>query len=281
MMFKSDLLKDKVIVITGGGTGLGLAMSLEMTRLGAVMAIGSRNPEHLQRAKKVIAGVGQEPFVHPVDVRDPEQVETFIEAVYQRFGRIDGLINNAAGNFLCPSGELTPNGFRTIVDIVLNGTFYCSLYAGRKMFEQKSGVILNIVTTYIETGSPYVLPSACAKAGVAAMTRSLAVEWGPHGIRVNAIAPGPIPTKGAWSRLMLDPAFEETMLKGIPLRRVGKPEELANVAIFLMSELSSYINGEIVFMDGGMWLRSGAMFANLEGYEDIMRSMRPRKKSAS
>ena len=277
-MFKSDLLKDRVIIITGGGTGLGLAMSRAMTRLGAIMAIGSRNPEHLDQAKKTLAEEGREPFVHPVDVRVPEQVETFIESVYQHFGRIDGLINNAAGNFLCPSAELTPNGFRTIVDIVLNGSFYCSLYAGQKMLEQKSGVILNIVTTYIETGSPYVLPSACAKAGVAAMTRSLAVEWGPYGIRVNAIAPGPIPTKGAWSRLMLDPAFEKAMLKGIPLRRVGKPEELAHVAVFLMSDLASYINGEIVFMDGGMWLRSGAMFANLEGFEDIMRAMRPRKK---
>lgn len=278
-MFSNELLKGKVIIVTGGGTGLGLAMSEAITRLGGTVAIGSRNPEHLENARNTLKEYGAEPFIHAVDVRQPEQVEEFINNVYEAFGHIDGLVNNAAGNFLCPSAELTPNGFRTIVDIVLNGSFYCSLYAGRIMIKQKSGVILNILTNYIETGSPYVLPSACAKAGLAAMTRSLAVEWGPYGIRVNGIAPGPIPTKGAWSRLMLDPSFEKAMLKGIPLRRVGKPEELANVAVFLLSDLSSYINGEVVYMDGGMWLRSGAMFANLEGFEDIMRAMRPKKRS--
>ncbi len=277
-MFQKNLLQGKNVFITGGGTGLGLAMAKRITELGGQCIIVSRKEEHLNQAKNILTEIGNAPWTHTCDVRDEKMVQSVVDKALEDLGHIDVLINNAAGNFLCPSEELTPKGFKIIIDIVLNGSFNCTLSIGRHMIERKNGVILNILAPYIFTGSPYVLPSACAKAGVAAMTRTLAVEWGKYGVRVNGIAPGPFPTEGAWSRLIPEKGVEEKMIERIPLHRVGNPEELADLVVFLISDFSSYINGEIIFIDGGQWLRQGAMFADLEGYEEWMRRLRPRKK---
>ena len=199
------------------------------------------------------------------DVRDTEQVESMVEQTVSEFGTIDILLNNAAGNFISPTENLSSNAFRTIVDIVLNGTFHCTQAVGKVMRKNKSGVILNIVTTYAWTGSGYVVPSACAKAGVLAMTRSLAVEWAKYGIRTAAIAPGPFPTKGAWSRLAPPGlGIEKKMKERIPLKRVGEHIELANLATYLISDQAAYINGEVVTIDGGEWLKGAGEMNELE-----------------
>lgn len=256
-MFRSDLLKDQVIIVTGGGTGLGKSMALRFAELGAKLVITSRSRDHLDPTAKEIEAKGAEVLVYPCDVRMFDQVEAMVKATVARFGRVDTLINNAAGNFLCQSEKLTPNGFASIVGIVLQGSFNCTLAVGRQLIEQGGGgSILSIVTTYAWTGSAYVLPSATAKAGVLAMTRSLAVEWGRHKIRCNAIAPGPFPTEGAWQRLM-PPGMNEEFLKKIPAGRVGEHIELANLATYLLAKESGYITGECVVIDGGEWLMGG------------------------
>ena len=200
-MFDKGLLKGKNIIVTGGGTGLGKSMATRFAELGANLVITSRREDVINDAAKELRKLKGKVIAIPCDVRDPDQVESMVDQTVKDLGSIDILLNNAAGNFISPTEKLTPNAFKTVIDIVLNGTFHCTQAAGKVMRKNKSGIILNIVTTYAWTGSGYVVPSACAKAGVLAMTRSLAVEWAKYGIRTVAIAPGPFPTKGAWSRL--------------------------------------------------------------------------------
>ena len=262
-MFARDLLKDRVIVVTGGGTGLGAEMVRRFSELGAKIAVLGRRKEKLDAILSQIGGG----LALPCDVRDAKAVQEAADRVASEMGRVDGLVNNAAGNFLAAAEDISPNGFKTVVDIVLNGTFHCTAAFGRKMIEKKRGSIVNIVATYAWTGSAFVLPSACAKAGVLMLTRSLAVEWAAYGIRVNAIAPGPVPTEGAFSRLMPDPAFEEQSRNRVPLKRFGTPREIADAAVFLLSEGAGYITGDCLVVDGGAWLRNGAGFSYAMDYD--------------
>jgi len=259
-----DLLHGKTAWITGGGTGLGRGMALRFAGLGASVAISGRRPEPLDSVVKEIVDAGGRAAAAPCDVREPKQVDAALAAVREALGVPDILVNNAAGNFLCPSEELSPHAFATVVAIVLHGTFHCTRAAGKLWIEEKrGGTVLSIATTYASTGSGFVLPSACGKAGVVALTRSLAVEWARHGIRLNAIAPGPIPTEGAFSRLMPHPGMEKAMKKRIPAGRFGTQEELAELAAFLVSDASDWMRGEIVTFDGGEWLRGAGEFNDL------------------
>lgn len=252
-MFQSDLLRDKVILVTGGGTGLGRSMVKRFLELGAKVAIASRRLELLQQeAQTLMEETGGEVFATRVDIRDPEKVTQMIDTVETHYGHIDVLVNNAAGNFISPSERLSHRAVDAVLGIVLHGTFYCTLDLGKRWIaRQQKGNVLNIATTYALSGSGYVTPSAVAKAGVVAMTKSLAAEWGKHGIRLNAIAPGPFPTEGAWSRLMPTPEIEELFRKRIPLGRMGDHLELANLASYLVSEASAFMTGSVVTLDGG------------------------------
>lgn len=284
-MFTNDTLDGKTILITGGGSGLGLAMAKGFCKSGADIAICGRNEEKLNKAcleiKKEREGARVEIF--SIDVRDHEMVKEMFAIATKKFGNIDGLVNNAAGNFLSASEDLTPGGFKAIIDIVLHGTFNCTHAFGNHLINKKrEGSILNIVTTYAEYGSAFVLPSACAKAGVLAMTKSLAHEWAEYGIRVNAIAPGPFQTKGAWARLVPDSMLEKMMIKQNPSKRLGQKEELANLATFLMSNLSPYITGESVVIDGGESLKAGQFnfvteFMSRKKLKMAFKAMRPKK----
>ena len=259
-----DLLAGRTAWITGGGTGLGRAMALRFSELGAAIAVSGRRLEPLDKVVAEIAAKGGRAAAAPCDVRDHAQVDTALARVRETLGIPDILVNNAAGNFLCPSEELTPNGFAAVVAIVLHGTFHCTRAAGRMWIEEnRGGTVLSIATTYAETGSGFVLPSACAKAGVVALTRSLAVEWARYGIRLNGIAPGPIPTEGAFSRLLPTEELSEARKRRIPAGRFGTPEELAELAAYLVSPASDWIRGEIVTFDGGEWLRGAGEFNDL------------------
>ncbi|HYF70055.1 MAG TPA: SDR family oxidoreductase [Ohtaekwangia sp.] len=266
-MLKPGSLKDKTIIITGGGTGLGRSMGKYFLELGANLVITSRKEEVLAKtASELSSETGGKVLAVPCDVRKYEEIENVIKQTEKEFGSIHGVLNNAAGNFISPTERLSHRAFDIVVDIVLKGTYYTTLAAGKNWIEKKQpGVFLNIVTTYAWTGSGYVVPSACGKAGVLALTRSLAVEWAKYKIRSNAIAPGPFPTEGAWTRLLpgdlvkkFDPA------QRIPLKRVGEHQELANLAAYLMSDYSGYVNGEVITIDGGEWLRNGGEFSHLE-----------------
>ena len=264
-MFDAKLLKGKNIIVTGGGTGLGKSMATRFAELGANLVITSRREGVISEAAKELQKNGGKVVAIPCDVRDPEQVEAMVGQTVKELGSVDILLNNAAGNFISPTENLSPNAFKTVIDIVLNGTFHCTQAAGKVMRKNKSGIILNIVTTYAWTGSGYVVPSACAKAGVLAMTRSLAVEWAKYGIRTVAIAPGPFPTKGAWSRLAPPGlGIDKKMKARIPLKRVGEHIELANLASYLISDQAAYINGEVVTIDGGEWLQGAGEMNELE-----------------
>ncbi|MBN2732319.1 MAG: SDR family oxidoreductase [Balneolaceae bacterium] len=259
-MFTSDTLKNKTILITGGGSGLGLEMAKKFASLGANLAICGRTESKLENGAKEIASEGDgQVETYVCDVRDYDRVDEMISEIVTDFGDMDGLVNNAAGNFLAASEDLTPGGFKAIVDIVLHGSFNCTHCFGNYLIDnERKGNVLSIVTTYAEdTGSAFVLPSACAKSGVLTMTRSLAYEWATYGIRLNAIAPGPFPTEGAWTRLVPDKSFEEKFLAKIPAGRYGEPDELANLATFLMSDMADYITGECVVIDGGEKLAAG------------------------
>ncbi|MBI4479262.1 MAG: 2,4-dienoyl-CoA reductase [Acidobacteria bacterium] len=257
-MLPLDTLKDQVAIITGGGTGLGRAMALEFSRLGARLVLASRSLEHLQPTVAEIVAQGGEAMAVSTDVRDPAQVDRMVEAAKETFGGVDILINNAAGNFIVKPEDLSPNGWRAVVDIVLNGTFFCSRAAGREMIAQgRGGKIVSILATYAWHGGPGTVHSAAAKAGVLALTRTLAVEWAPHKIRVNAIAPGPIATEGAGSKLWATPEARQRMVSNIPVGRIGRPEEIADAAAYLVSPFGDYINGEALTIDGGEWLGRG------------------------
>lgn len=281
-MFTNDTLENKSILVTGGGSGLGLAMSKRFAELGANVVVCGRTKQKLDKAKVELCAINPQCQAVELDVRDYEKVGQVLTKLDQEMGGINGLVNNAAGNFYCSSEDLSSNAFQTVVDIVLNGSFNCTQHFGKLAIAAKRpGVILNILTTYTPGGSPFVLPSACAKAGVYALTRSLAVEWAEYGIRLNAIAPGPIPTEGAWARLM-PKQFEEMFKNGLPLKRFGTPEELANLASFLMSDMASYMNGECVTLDGAESLMSG-MFHQLANtlprkeLKKVFSQMRPKK----
>lgn len=276
-MLRDGALEDKVIVVTGGGSGLGKSMTKYFLELGAQVAITSRDLEKLQTtAKELETETGGKCLAVQCDVRHYEQVETMLKQVLDTFGKVDVLLNNAAGNFISPTERLSANAFDTIIDIVLKGTKNCTLAFGKHWIntKQTNTNILNIVTTYAWTGSAYVVPSATAKAGVLAMTRSLAVEWAKYGIRTNAIAPGPFPTKGAWDRLLpgdLKDKFD--LAKKVPLKRVGDHQELANLAAYLVSDFSAYLNGEVITIDGGEWLKGAGQFNLLEAIPEEMWDM--------
>ncbi len=270
-MLKEGSLQDKVILVTGGGTGLGKSMATYFSELGAKIIICSRKLDVLENTAKEISGVTGNPILPlACDVRDYENVESVISSAKSEFGKIDALLNNAAGNFISPTERLSHRAFDTVVDIVLRGTYNFTLAIGKDWIENKiPGNILNIVTTYAWTGSGYVVPSAASKAGVLAMTRSLAVEWAKYGIRSNAIAPGPFPTEGAWSRLLpgdLKKKFDPR--KKVPIGRVGEHQELANLAAYLVSDFSAYINGEVITIDGGEWLKGAGEFSMLDQVPD-------------
>jgi NAD(P)-dependent dehydrogenase (short-subunit alcohol dehydrogenase family) len=275
-MLKPDSFKGKTIIITGGGTGLGKSMGKYLLELGANLVITCRKLDVLAKtAAELEQQTGSKVLPLACDIRKYEEIEKVISETENRFGPIHGVLNNAAGNFISPTERLSHRAFDIVVDIVLKGTYYVTLAAGKNWITKKQpGVFLNIVTTYAWTGSGYVVPSACGKAGVLALTRSLAVEWAKYKIRSNAIAPGPFPTEGAWSRLLpgdlvkkFDPA------ERVPLKRVGEHQELANLAAYLMSDYSAYVNGEVITIDGGEWLRNGGEFSHLETIPENMWDM--------
>ncbi len=275
-MLKDNALKGKTIVVTGGGTGLGKAMGTYFLKLGANLVITSRKLDVIQKtADEMMAATGGQVLAIQCDVRDYEQVENVLTKTIEKFGKVDGLVNNAAGNFISPTERLSANAFSSIIDIVLKGSVNCTLAFGKHWIAAKQQAsVLNIVTTYAFTGSAYVVPSACAKGGVLALTRSLAVEWGKYGIRTNAIAPGPFPTKGAWDRLLPgDLAEKFDFKKRVPLKRVGENQELANLAAFLISDFSGYINGEVITIDGGEWLQGAGQMNGLEAIPSEMWDM--------
>ncbi|PKO99266.1 MAG: short-chain dehydrogenase [Bacteroidetes bacterium HGW-Bacteroidetes-2] len=267
-MLRDDALKGKTIVVTGGGSGLGKSMSTYFLELGANVVITSRNLEKLQAtAKEMEEKTGGKVLSVQCDVRNYDEVEAMVQASVAAFGQVDVLLNNAAGNFISPTERLSANAFDTIIDIVLKGSKNCTLAFGKYWIDKKetNKTVLSIVTTYAWTGSAYVVPSATAKAGVLAMTRSLAVEWAKYGIRFNAIAPGPFPTKGAWDRLLPGDLKEKfDLAKKVPLNRVGDHQELANLAAYLVSDFAQYLNGEVVTIDGGEWLKGAGQFNLLE-----------------
>src|SRR5450432_19312 len=272
-MFQPDLLKGRAIFLTGGGSGLGRSMAVYFASLGARLFLAGRREQPLQETCEEIRRTGGAAAYAICDVRDFAAVDATFTAAELQFGEIDTLINNAAGNFLARTEKLSPNAFNAVVGIVLTGTFHCTqAFARRRIDKNLGGNILNITATYAATnsGSGFVVPSACAKAGVLAMTTSLAVEWAKYHIRVNAIAPGPFPTEGAWSRLIPSKQFEEHAISKIPMKRFGKHEELANLAAFLISDMAEYINGECVVIDGGQWLRGAGEINDLAMLPDSM-----------
>jgi NAD(P)-dependent dehydrogenase (short-subunit alcohol dehydrogenase family) len=261
-MFEPDLLAGKRILITGGGTGLGLAIGRRYLELGAALAICGRREQVLaDAAAQLTRETGGKVSVHPCDIRDPAAVDAMLQAIWDD-GPLDGLVNNAAGNFLARTEELSPRAVDAVLNIVLHGTAYVTLNCGKRWLAAgRAASVLSIVTTYAWTGSAYVVPSAMAKAGVLAMTRSLAVEWGGRGIRLNAVAPGPFPTDGAWQRLVPKPELAAVFESRNPLKRAGRHRELADLAAYLMADGSAYVNGDCVTIDGGAWLEGAGQFS--------------------
>ena len=276
-MLREDALKNKNIVVTGGGSGLGKSMTKYFLELGAQVAITSRNLEKLKTTvQELEEETGGKCYAIQCDVRNYDEVEKLKNEAIEKMGSVDVLLNNAAGNFISPTERLSANAFDTIIDIVLKGSKNCTLAFGKHWIDkgEKDKTVLNIVTTYAWTGSAYVVPSATAKAGVLAMTRSLAVEWAKYGIRFNAIAPGPFPTKGAWDRLLpgdLKDKFD--LAQKVPLKRVGEHQELANLAAYLVSDFAAYMNGEVITIDGGEWLKGAGQFNLLEDIPEEMWDM--------
>jgi NAD(P)-dependent dehydrogenase (short-subunit alcohol dehydrogenase family) len=268
-MFQKDLFKGKRILVTGGGTGLGKSMTRRFLELGAEVAIAGRRKSVLDEAAAELAReTGGRLTTHAVDIRVAEAVEEMVAEIWQG-GPLDALVNNAAGNFISRTEDLSPRAFDAIANIVLHGTFYTTNAVGKRWLAGgHKGSVLSILTTWVWTGSPYVTPSAMSKAGVAAMTKGLAVEWGPRGIRLNAVAPGPFPTEGAWARLSPGTAGNTRATDSIPMRRNGEHSELANLAVFLLADECAYINGEVIAIDGGQWLNGAGTFARLGNLSD-------------
>jgi NAD(P)-dependent dehydrogenase (short-subunit alcohol dehydrogenase family) len=279
-IYRDDLLADQHIVVTGGGSGLGREMARRFAALGARVTICGRREEKLRETADEIRSEGGTVEGLSCNVREWESVAAFFEQAEERQGPVSGLVNNAAANFLAPSHKLSPGGFDAIVRTNLYGSFFCTRWCGEQWIERGTkGAVLSIVTTYAEMGSAFVLPSAVSKAGIAAMTRSLAAEWGTYGIRLNAIAPGPFPTEGAWSRLVPDPSMEEQWRRRVPLERFGEAQELTDLASFLLSPASSYLTGQVIALDGGEAIASGGQFNDLirmprEGVLQVMEMMR-------
>lgn len=269
-MFQDNFLKDKVILITGGGTGLGKSMALRFAELGAKLIISGRKQENLDKAAEEIKAKNAEVLTICTDVRDIVQVERMIDTSLDHFGTINVLINNAAANLVSPTEKLSPNGFKVVYDTVLMGTTAATLYLGKHWIKEKQpGSVINIVTGYATEGSAYVVPSAAAKAGVQVLTKSLAAEWGRYGIRLNGISPGPFPTEGAFNRIIPNEEMQQQAINSIPLGRFGDPTELADLAAYLISEHAHYITGEIIHIDGGMrlWL-----CGEMNGLKDFIHS---------
>src|SRR5215212_5073215 len=257
-MFIPTLLEEQVVIVTGGGTGIGLAIAKRLGELGARIAIGSRNAENLEKGSAELRHAGLDPLAVQVDVRNPEQVDEMVHRVVRHFGKIDILVNNAAGNFVCRAEDLSPNGWNAVIGIVLNGSFYCSRAVGRHMIARGGGgSIVSILANYVWTGSAGTVHSAAAKAGVMSMTQTLAVEWAKHRIRVNAVAPGPIESPGAAVQLWNSPEAVQRITEMVPMRRLGMPAEVADAVAFLVSEHAGFITGEILTVDGGAWLGKG------------------------
>jgi len=268
-MLKEHALKEKSYIVTGGGSGLGKSMALYLLELGANVVIVGRNKDKLESAvEELNHKCSYENVIsfEVCDIRDSAIVDSVVDNSFNKYGKIDGIINNAAGNFISPTENLSPNAFSAIIDIVLKGTCNFTLSYGKKCIDLKNkGKIINIITTYAYTGSGYVVPSACAKGGVMSLTRSIAAEWAKYKIYCNAIAPGPFPTKGAWERLFPKPFSSLFNLeKKLPLKRYGDHQELANLAAYLISDYSDYINGEIVTIDGAEWGSKAGQFNMLE-----------------
>lgn len=277
-MFAPDLLKSKRILITGGGTGLGRGMAERFLELGATVYICGRREEVLQQSARELFAKGP---IHALacDVRNLEAVEAMVDSIWHA-GPLDILVNNAAGNFIARTEELSPGAWNSVIGIVLMGTLNCTMACGRRWLnDHHAGTVLSISATYAPVGSAYVVPSAVSKAGVEALTRSLAVEWGNRRIRLNAIAPGPIPTQGAFSRVLPHPGLEKLALDRNPLHRFGTIEELANLAAFLVSDGSGYINGEVIRMDGGEFLQGAGEFSSLGRIlkEEDWQAIKPKK----
>jgi NAD(P)-dependent dehydrogenase (short-subunit alcohol dehydrogenase family) len=280
-MFRDDLLRNKRILITGGGTGLGKAMAQRFLQLGATLYICGRREKVLEETAAELSNATRGP-IHalPCDVRNLDAVEAMVDSIWKT-APLDVLVNNAAGNFIARTEELSPRAFESVIGIVLLGTLHATMACGRRWLKASHpATVLSISATYAPVGSAYVVPSAISKAGVEALTRSLAVEWGNRGIRMNAIAPGPIPTQGAFSRLMPRADLEALALDRNPMHRFGTTEELANLAAFLISDGSAYINGEVIRMDGGEFLQGAGEFSNLGRVltEKDWESLKPRKK---
>jgi len=283
-MFRADLLRSKRILITGGGTGIGKAMAHRFLELGATIYICGRREDVLKKTAAELSNLAKGP-IHgvPCDVRNLDAVEAIIDSIWND-GPLDILVNNAAGNFIARSEELSPRAFESVIGIVLLGTLHATMACGRRWLKAKhKGTVLSISATYAPVGSAYVVPSAISKAAVEALTRSLAVEWGNRGIRMNAIAPGPIPTQGAFSRVLPRPELEAIALDRNPMHRFGTTEELANLAAFLVSDGSGYINGEVIRMDGGEFLQGAGEFSNLGRIltEEDWQAIKPKKSGST
>jgi NAD(P)-dependent dehydrogenase (short-subunit alcohol dehydrogenase family) len=280
-MFASNLLGNKRVLITGGGTGLGKGMAQCFLELGATVYICGRREEVLKTTAAELSSKGPI-YAFACDVRDLDAVEKMMDSIWAA-GPLDILVNNAAGNFIARTEDLSPRAFQSVINIVLMGTLHCTMACGRRWLKSShSGTVLSISATYATVGSAYVVPSAISKAGVEALTRSLAVEWGNRGIRMNAIAPGPIPTQGAFSRVLPHPGLEKVALDRNPQHRFGTVEELANLAAFLVSDGSGYINGEVIRMDGGEFLQGAGEFSNLGRIlkEEDWQAIKPRKTNS-
>ena len=267
-MFKDNLLNNKRILITGGGTGLGKEMANHFAAHGANLYICGRRENVLKEtAEEIESKYKTIVSYQTLDIRASKDVEDYIETIFQE-GPIDGLVNNAAGNFISPTKDLSHKGFDAIANIVFHGTFYITHSVGKRWIESnKKGSIINILTTWVWTGSPYVVPSAMSKSGIYAMTKSLAAEWGKYGIKINGIAPGPFPTKGAWDRLNPDDN-DDGMMNTVPLGRVGEMSEIQNLATFLMADGCDYLTGQTIGLDGGQYLTGGGTFSQLDKLSD-------------
>jgi NAD(P)-dependent dehydrogenase (short-subunit alcohol dehydrogenase family) len=260
VIFLPGLLKDRVAIVTGGGTGIGRAIALELAELGADVVVASRDLQHLEPTAVEIRGLGRRSLAVPTDIRVPAQVEALVEQTVAHLGRIDIHVNNAGGQYPGPAEELSAEGWRSVIDLNLNGTFYCAQAAARQMMRTGGGAIVNIVASFGLRGTPGLAHSAAARAGVVNLTRTLALEWAKHNIRVNAVAPGVIMTEGALSEMLISPETIERIERAIPLKRLGTPEDVAHVVTFLVSDAAAYITGETIAADGGNWHGHGLSF---------------------